>query len=82
MVLEDNKHVNEESYTSTIESSSTIEKSEPIAEGSTTPTPQESNPNNPTSSTISINKSSVGLTALAVSIIGAIGSTVVYVNLI
>ncbi|MFU7502961.1 MAG: hypothetical protein ACE1S7_06135 [Candidatus Tisiphia sp.] len=102
MILEDNRHVNEDSYTSTMESSSTkegsskdisgkqekkedlttpkgniIETLEPIAEDSTTPTPQESNPNNPTSSTISMNQA-VSLTALAVSIISAIGGTVVY----
>lgn len=56
-----------------------IETLEPIAEDSTTPTPKESNPNNPTSSTISIGEP-VGLTALAVSIISAIVGAVVYVT--
>jgi hypothetical protein len=57
-------------------------KSEPIAEDivvdSTTPTPKESNPNNPASSTMSIGET-VGLIAFAVTTIGAIGSTVGYV---
>ncbi|MFU7500976.1 MAG: hypothetical protein ACJBCI_04775 [Candidatus Tisiphia sp.] len=82
MVLEDNKHVNEDSYTSTMESSTT-KASEPIAKDivtdSTTPTPKESNPNNPASSTMSIGEP-VGLIALAVSIIGAIGGAVIYVT--
>ncbi len=55
-----------------------IEESEPIASNSTTTTPKESNPNNPTSSTISNESSVVDLIALAVSIIGAIGGAVVY----
>jgi hypothetical protein len=55
------------------------EKSEPIAEDIvadfTTPTPKESNPNNPASSTMSIGET-VGLIAFAVTTIGTIGSTV------
>lgn len=85
MVLEDNRHANEDSYTSTMKSSTTKEESFKDISGKQEEqedltTPKESNPNNLTSSAISNESAVVGLIALAVAIIGAIGGGVVYVT--
>lgn len=88
MVLEDNRHVNEDSYTSTMESSTTKEESSKDISGKqekkedlTTPKGNIIEKSEPIAEDSITTKSSVvNLITLAVSIIGAIGGTVVYVT--